>query len=130
MRSCRNHRTFFAWLAMCTFVLGALASAVMPLVRGVGSEAWVEVCTLAGSKWLSADAASVDLPSHVPGQNGPAGHCPWCSSQTPALELSGHAQVSPLPRLTGPVVGIQDAAPPLQARAWALAPSRAPPFAS
>ncbi len=130
MRALRTTSRGFALLAMGVFLLGALLSAVAPALRGAGNDAWVEVCTLSGSKWVNADAADAGTGSHVPPHGGNSGHCPWCSLQSPAPGPTGDTSAStPLLRAE-PHVPLVDALPPHQVRAWALAPSRAPPLHS
>ena len=130
MRALRITPRGFAFLAMCVFLLSALWSALAPAVRGAGGIAWVEVCTLAGSKWVNADSADAGTGSHLPAHGSNAGHCPWCSLQTPALAPADvTASASPAAHAS-PQVPHFDALPTHQVRAWALAPSRAPPLDS
>lgn len=130
MRALRISSRGFAFLAMCVFLLSALWSGLAPAVRGAGGNAWVEVCTLAGSKWVHADSADAGTGSHGPAQGSNAGHCPWCGLQTPAPAPSGQTQTTSPAAQASPQVAHFDALPAHQLRAWALAPSRAPPPAS
>ncbi len=127
MRAFRVTSRSVAFLAMGVFLLGALLTAVAPALRGAGKDAWVEVCTLSGSKWVSADAADSGTGSHLPPHGSSSGHCPWCSLHSPALGPTGGTSAStPLPHAE-PRVPPVDVLAPHQIRAWALASSRAPP---
>lgn len=130
MRAFRLHRNFFAWLAMSVLLFGALASALSPMLRSVTGESWVEVCTVTGSRWLSADASSADAASHAPGQGRQGAHCPWCSLHTPAIIVATESQASFVEQRAGVQVLVPEVTLPRKPRAWAFAPSRAPPFAS
>ena len=129
MRALRISSRSFAFLAMCVFLLSAMWSAVAPAVRGAGAAAWVEVCTLAGSKWVNADSADAGTGSHLPPHGSSSGHCPWCSSQSAALVPTGATQTASPAAHARPQVPHFDALLAHQVRAWALAPSRAPPLA-
>ena len=130
MHAFRLHRTCFAWLAMGALLFGALASGIAPMVRSAGAQAWVEVCTVVGAKWVSAEASTAGIASHAPGEGGTGAHCPWCSLHTPAMLLAARPQVLLALVRAGTTVVPAVSAPPRQPRAWALAPSRAPPLAS
>ncbi|MEQ1804624.1 MAG: DUF2946 domain-containing protein [Burkholderiaceae bacterium] len=131
MRAHRIHRPFLAWFTASVLLLGAFVSAVVPALRGAGDDGWVQVCTLWGSKWVSARATTANAASPASQQGDHGGHCPWCSLQVPSLELppSGSAALA-LPSGDPAIRRAESALPPHQVRAWALAPSRAPPLHS
>jgi hypothetical protein len=130
MRALRITPRGFALLALCVFLLGALLSALAPAVRGAGGADWVEVCSVAGSKWVNAGSADAGTGSHQPPHGSNSGHCPWCSLQSAALLATGATQAASAAAHASPKLPRFDALPAHQVRAWALAPSRAPPLAS
>lgn len=128
MRTRRIHQLCFAWLAFGVLLLSAMASAITPAVHAARGDAWVEVCTLAGSKWVNADGSSAEAGSHAPGQgSSPGQHCPWCSQQVPALALPDAVPTHWGASARSALVPLPAPPPPPLARAWALVPSRAPP---
>jgi hypothetical protein len=127
MRFVRNHKQSFAWVAIGALLLGALVAALAPAVRAARGDFLVEVCTVAGSKWVVGHA-SVDSTSQLPGSGAGSGHhCPWCTLETPALELPDAAPGvrAALPRVV-PALPSQRSAS-ARPRAWVLLPAQAPP---
>ncbi len=127
MRSVRNHKQRFAWVAIGVLLLGALVAALTPAVRAARGDFLVEVCTVAGSKWVVGHA-SADSTTQLPGSGAGSGHhCPWCTLETPALELPDAVPGvrTVLPRLA-PALPTERGAP-MRLRAWVLLPAQAPP---
>jgi len=121
-------RRFAAWAACLAILMSALAPSVshsLALARGADI-AWMEVCSVAGTKAFKADAdAAGSAVSHeLPGQ---AGHCPFCSTHAasfallpataPGLRDNGSAPMRPL-------IFYQS---PRPLAIWTDAQSRAPP---
>jgi Protein of unknown function (DUF2946) len=134
MLSRSTHR-LAAWIACIAMAMSALAPTVSHALRsivgaGVGSSApgWVEVCTLAGSKWVKLDAAAdpARQPS-APQAAHTVEHCPYCALHAglpvwPVAEaVRSWAPVAAAP----PALG--DAPPPSAPPLWRTTPPRGPP---
>jgi hypothetical protein len=123
-------RRFAAWAACLAILMSALAPSVshaLALARG-SDIAWMEVCSVAGTKLVKADVGvkKADAPTTHDAM-GQAGHCPFCSTHaasfalpsaaSPAFQLTGSARMRPLLFYQSPQ--------PLAI--WTDAHSRAPP---
>lgn len=125
------HRTSFVAL-LAIVMLSVVPTVSKVLASEPASNNWVEVCTVEGTKWLSASGLEQGvLASH---QNNPAqshdhqGDCPFCSLQLAKFVSVGSSSCDVeqallrLPRL------FYKAPKPLFA--WAHSRSRAPPLAA
>jgi hypothetical protein len=130
----RSTHRLAAWLAF--IAMSALAPTVSHALRsitgaGAGSVApgWVEVCTLAGSKWVKLDAAAdpAQQPS-APQAAHTIEHCPYCALHAglpvwPAAE----AVRSWAPPVAAAPPALGDAPPPSGPPLWRTTPPRGPP---
>jgi Protein of unknown function (DUF2946) len=131
----RSTRRLAAWIAFIAMAMSALAPTVSHALRsitgagaGSGLPGWVEVCTLAGSKWVKLDAAAdpAQQPS-APQASHTIEHCPYCALHAglpvwPAAEaVRSWAPVAAAP----PALG--DAPPPSAPPLWRTTPPRGPP---
>jgi hypothetical protein len=126
-------RRFAAWAACLAILLSALApslSHALALARGSDS-AWMEVCSVAGTKLVQAETgvtAAGSPSSHDALKD--AGHCLFCGTHAasfalpPTASLTFHAAAAarPWPRL------FYQSPRPLAC--WATAHPRAPPLFS
>jgi hypothetical protein len=102
-------RRFAAWAACLAILMSALAPSVshaMALARG-SDIAWMEVCSVAGTKLVKADISGkkADAPA-THDTLGQAGHCPFCSTHgasfalppaaSPAFQLTESTRMRPL----------------------------------
>lgn len=143
----RTLRHVTAWLAalavLMAALLPALSHAVMSRLAATNG-GLVEVCTVSGMAWVSADALSaVSADTVAPGQSqtglqgsgsGDTGMvmagCDWCATHAPGWSLPPVAALSlPLPVQLADVPLAFLHAPRLLA-VWAPAHSRAPPSAA
>ena len=130
------HRRFAAWAACLAILMSALAPSVshaLALARGVDI-AWMEVCSVAGTKLVKADTgmerAGTTTDAPASDALAQAGHCPYCNTHAasfallpataPLLLAGDRNRLLPLLFYRSP----QPAAP------WTVAQSRAPPVFS
>ncbi len=125
----RAARQFSLRIALFAMLMAALAPTLSHAMRAGGSDAWVEVCTALGAKWVSADSPT-QADESEPASIGAMEHCPYCVLQAHASGLP------PAFDLTSPVTALQFAVPSLFLRAprtlhaWTTAQPRAPPLAT
>lgn len=123
MNRLRAHRRLTTWVATLAVLLAALAPTVSFALGSRLGASWVEVCTVAGSKWVNAGEGEPAAPaaSHV------FEHCHFCSIHTPAIGMP------PAPLAQLPIVDAAAVVPPAfltaprTLHAWASAQPRAPP---
>ena len=122
-------RQFTLRIALLAMLLAALAPTLSHAMRAGGADAWVEVCTALGAKWVDADAlAPSDDPA--PASAGSMEHCPYCVLQAHATGLP------PAFASTSLNTALQFAVPkrflhaPHRLHAGTTAQPRAPPLAS
>ena len=143
----RTLRHVTAWLAALAVLMAALRPALSHAVMSrlaATNGGLVEVCTVSGMAWVSADASSaVSADPVAPGQSqtglqgsgsGDTGMvmagCDWCATHAPGWSLPPVAALSlPLPVQLADVPLAFLHAPRLLA-VWASAHSRAPPSAA
>lgn len=116
-----------AWIACFAILLAALAPSISHAlaIAGDGSGNWVEICTVSGSKLVSANH---DHQSPAPADKfGHLKHCPFCLSHAVSVGLLPPADFT-LPVVAGthilPSLFYQAPRPLF---AWAVAQPRAPP---
>ncbi|MDC8757192.1 DUF2946 domain-containing protein [Janthinobacterium fluminis] len=125
-------RRFTAWIACFAILLAALAPSISHAIAADdSSSAWIEICSIAGTRFVQADSddgqplspASIEQSLHFD-------HCPFCSAHGGAPGLPSS------PMVTLPVLAGKPVLPPLYYQAsrplfvWASAQSRAPPALS
>ncbi len=132
MRTVRNmHR--IAWIACFAILLAALAPAISHALAAqqhhAEQQAWVEICTMEGSKMVMTDGAhDPQQPAHD--SFGHLEHCPFCLNHAVAHGLP------PAADFVMPVLAGDHVLPPLYYQAprplfaWATAQPRAPPALS
>jgi hypothetical protein len=132
----RSTHRLAAWLAFIAMAMSALAPTVSHALRsiagaglGSGAPGWVEVCTLAGSKWVKLDAAAD--PAQQPAAPQAAHtveHCPYCALHA-GLPVWPAAEAvrwwAPPVAAAPPALG--DAPPPSGPPLWRTTPPRGPP---
>ncbi len=127
-----NHRRVSIWLAIWALLFAALAPTLSHAVRAATPDAgWVEVCTVAGSKWvqLSQSADDAGAPDSDPGLHA-LEHCPACSAYTPAPGLPPSDYATLLQLSLGDALPSLFLQAPHTLFAWASAQPRGPPSQS
>ena len=126
----RTQRTVVAWIACLAALLATLAPSIAQALQRGEPGAWIEVCTVLGSKLVAVDGTTDDSAPKGPAKH-PLQHCSYCSLHVTALGLPPASLSLP------PLVPLGLAAAPelmLQAPrtlfAWAIAQPRAPPALS
>ncbi|MCA3155695.1 MAG: DUF2946 domain-containing protein [Burkholderiales bacterium] len=112
-----------AWLALFALCLHALAPSLSHAAAyGSGKNAWIEICSSAGSLWLKADPAHTGVDTSIQ-------HCPYCSqaSHAPVVPTSSLSWLPPTPR-SFLVSFIPQPSP--ASVIWPSARARAPPLQS
>jgi hypothetical protein len=128
MLSRSRPRRFASWIAVLAVLMAALAPALSQAFGSGVSSAWLEICTVEGSKWVQAGAAPADDSS--PSAEHTLEHCPYCTLQVPHLGLPPSALASvPTPDLAH-AVPLAFLAAPRRLHAWVSAQPRAPPTLS
>lgn len=123
----KSTRRFAAWLACLAMLFAALAPSLAQAVAASRGEAWTEICSASGSRFIKvpvdqagpSEPATVDL-THLK-------HCPFCAAQgdAPALPPSfGLPLALPEAGASRPFLFYQSARP---LAIWNTAQSRAPP---
>lgn len=121
-------KTLISWIASCAILLMALAPALSQALQTQAQEGWVEVCTLAGSKWVKLDGSGTDSSGQEQPGSTSMKHCPCCANPTPSLGLPPSAPSS------APLLQLGFALPelfllaPRPLFAWAPSQARAPPL--
>lgn len=127
MRALGAHRRFTIWIAVLAVLLGALVPSLSRALATNDGAAWIEICTIQGTKWVSADEAD---PDRAPTSAHVLDHCAYCSLNTPTLGLPPSATaVLPSSRLAHALPWAFLAAP-TTLHAWVSAQPRAPPLFS
>ncbi|HAT29329.1 MAG TPA: DUF2946 domain-containing protein [Janthinobacterium sp.] len=128
-------RQLTAWIACFAILLAALAPSISHAIaagKNAGS-GWIEICSAAGSKFVSADQTlnSASSTSSAPAEKSlHFDHCPFCSTH------GGPSAPPPAVALSVPAVSGKAILPSLYYQAprplhvWASAQSRAPPALS
>jgi hypothetical protein len=119
-------RRFGSRVASLAIVWAALAPTLTMAIQGSGSNGWVELCTVLGSRWVKTSGSDAGAPlpaAHV------AEHCPYCS-----LQASGFGPTPGTNGLPLLVLAFEVPQPPKYASrtwpAWRLAQPRGPPHDS
>ena len=127
------HRRFAAWAACLAILMSALAPSVshaLALARGVDI-AWMEVCSVAGTKLVKADisAKTADAPaSHE--LLAQAGHCAYCNTYAASFALPPAASPVFLAGDRNRLRPFLSYRSPRPLAPWTVAHSRAPPVFS
>lgn len=119
-----------AWIACFAILLAVLAPSIShALAAHAQHDAWVEICSVEGSKMIQVDADQhPQKPAHD--QIGHFEHCPFCLNHSLAQGLP------PAADFVMPVIAGSHLLPPLYYQAsrplfaWAVAQPRAPPSLS
>ncbi|RQO53478.1 DUF2946 domain-containing protein [Paucibacter sp. KBW04] len=121
-------KTLISWIASCAILLMALAPALSHALQTKAPAGWVEVCTLAGTKWVKLDGSSTGSSEQEQPGSTSMKHCPCCANPAPSLGLPPTSSSStPLLHLGFAVPELFLLAPrPLFA--WAPSQARAPPL--
>lgn len=124
MHRLRAHRRITSWIAALAVLLAALAPAVSHALGSRLGASWVEVCTLAGSKWVQPGEDSAPAGAQV------VEHCPYCTLHSPAIGMPPAPPADVPVLVAGPFVPPAFLAAPRTLHAWASAQPRAPPVLS
>ncbi len=125
-------RRLTLWIACFAVLMASLAPAISHAMRAISGDAgsgWVEVCTLAGSKWVRADDASAPSGSSAPAKTLAVEHCPYCALHAASLALPPGAPqpwLAALPLRFAAPAGVLAA--PRDGLTWRIAQPRGPPF--
>jgi hypothetical protein len=132
MRRLNPFRHLTAWIACFAILLAALAPSVTHVLAAAagGSNAWMEICSTTGTKFISSAVAQKTNPAAPSDQSMQHGHCPFCLAHADMTVLpTTHLFVLPL--LAGaemfPSLFYQSPRPLFM---WTAAQSRAPPSIS
>lgn len=123
----RPLRLWLTWIALWAFALAALAPTVSRALAasGGGGGTWIEVCTVAGERWVHVD----DEPGG--GDTQPASgldHCALCPLMGDRLAPTPASLA--LPTVRPPFIAAPEPrARPVPARVWLAAAPRGPPCA-
>jgi Protein of unknown function (DUF2946) len=125
VRSNHRSRLLIHWIAILAILMAALAPAISQALGSGSGRSWVEVCTVAGAKWVALDESAKDAPAPAK----PAfEHCPYCS-----LHVDGWAPASGKSNVGLSLQGDLQPTAFLQAPrtlpTWVSAQPRAPPAA-
>lgn len=126
MRWHRATRVLTSWIALAAFLVAVLAPSVSHALGTKGEDSWIEVCTMAGSKWVQPEDPLID---HAPlsGNAHAFEHCPYCSHHANAILVPG------VPAVLAPALSLSELQPtaflvaPHTLFAWVTAQPRAPP---
>jgi Protein of unknown function (DUF2946) len=115
-----------SWIAMLAILMSALAPSISHAVAPKQSDAWVEVCTSAGAKWVKQNAGSSE---QAPASDGGHAfeHCPYCSLHANAIAIPAAPFVPALGATLSDLLPIAFLAAPRTLHAWVTAQPRAPP---
>ncbi len=129
MRMTKATHRFASWIACFAILMASLAPSISHAVAAAKSvpNAWMEICTVTGSKMVTVDAdqdaqtsAPVEKTMHFE-------HCPFCLNHTVSAEMPPAADFV-MPVISGdhvlPSLFYQSPRPLF---AWAVAQPRAPP---
>lgn len=124
----RITRRVVAWIACFMMLFGALAPSISQAMSAARGETWAEICSVAGVKFIKAEAGKDDPGAPLKQQSMQAEHCPFCATHggSPALPPSDAS-------LTFASVDAPNTHPILFYRSprplsiWTTAQSRAPP---
>lgn len=111
--------------ALCAILVNALMPTITHALRSEGADAWAEICTVLGAKWVATGQTGSDAP--MPAKVLPPDDCPYCALQASMPFLP--------PALTAPLAAtpLQFALPRLflvatrTPHTWVTAQPRAPP---
>lgn len=130
MRASRKIRQLHTWLACLAILLNALAPSISHALDSFNgrSAAWVEICSLDGTRFVTVAADQAPSSGDQP-QAKVAQHCPFCASHAGnfALPAPSLAALAADPGTTIAPFLFYRAPQPLFA--WAAANPRAPPAA-
>lgn len=131
MLSRSTHR-LAAWIACIAMAMSALAPTVshaLPSITGAGAGApgWVEVCTLAGSKWVKLDAAADPVQPSAPQASHTIEHCPYCALHAGLPALSMAETVRWWTSFAAAPPAHRAEPPPSALPLWRTTPPRGPP---
>ncbi len=127
MRALRAHGRLTTWIAALAILLASLAPSLSHALASASGAGWIEICTVQGSKWISADQAGSE---RAPASAHVADHCPYCSLHTPALGLPPADTSTGQPPSLAHEVPLAFLAAPRTLHAWVSAQPRAPPSLS
>lgn len=128
MRMTKATHRFATWIACFAILMASLAPSISHAVAAAKNapNAWMEICTVTGSKMVMVDAENSQTP--VPVEKAMHfEHCPFC------LNHAVSAGMPPSPDFVMPVVADDHVLPSLFYQssrplfAWAVAQPRAPP---
>lgn len=132
----RNRR--YAWLAALVMLLGALVPTMgRALAMGLRGQAWVEVCTSSGTRWVAAGGAdtkeySASSQGRTSDSQGGgllhADHCPCCCPYAGSAGLPAFGIQTPILSLASERLPALFLASPRALFAWSSAQPRAPPL--
>lgn len=122
------HRRRTAWIALLAILAATLMPTLAQAVAASQGSAWVEVCTVGGSRWVNAAAPGEALPSDdAPASAHAFDQCPYCH-----LHLNGFVPLAAAP-VDALGLDLSHALPrafleaPHTLHAWASAQPRGPP---
>lgn len=127
MNRLRAHRRVATWVAALAVLMAALAPALSHALGSRLGAGWVEICTIAGSKWVQPSDDGAPAVPEAPATAHALEHCPFCTLHTPAIGLP------PPPAAVLPAIDAAHSVPlaflaaPRTLHAWASAQPRAPP---
>lgn len=129
MHSTRASKAAATWIAAFGILMTALAPTLSHALRGNPQAAWVQVCSVLGSKIVNVDALP-DAPRPGGDAGHPLEHCPYCSLHAPVAALP------PAPATGLVLLAVSFGMPrlflsaPRDLFAWTAPQSRAPPLSA
>lgn len=120
-------RRLVAWIACCTMLFAALAPSIAHAMSAARGDAWAEICSVAGTRFVKTSAGEDAAADTVKQQTQHLEHCPFCATH------AGSSALLPGPGFTIPVPDTPESHPFLFFRSpqplsiWTTAQSRAPP---
>jgi len=123
----RQRRALMTWTVLFAVLFSAIAPAVSRVMASDNPDAWVEVCTAAGIRFIALSEIAGDSDSESAPQMGDS-YCPYCLSQVVSASPPAPLTVPAASPLTNAVsVAFLDS--PRSSFVWLGARSRAPPVA-
>ena len=112
------------WLTLCAVLFGAIAPAVARGLASVTDTAWIDICSLGGTKRIALDTDSGQAPAQVTA----SGECPFCLLHNDIPTLPASEVSARFSDISSAVVSrtAQDGLRHIQAL-WSAHHSRAPP---
>jgi hypothetical protein len=123
----RAARRFAAWIACFAMLFAALAPSVSHALSVSRGDAWPEICSVGGAKFVKAGVDRGAIADPAAQDSSHLEHCPLCATH------AGSFALPPSAGFTIPLIETQDTHPFLFFRSphplaiWTVAQSRAPP---